>query len=114
MSPGYLAATAEAGPGSHRRRVTFLEGHVAHEAPKMFGAASGSIIEQLTAMREVNYTCIRISLSMCVCVCVHICIYMSLHISIHIYREMFGAASGSIIEQLTAMREVYIYICIYV
>ena len=39
MTPGYTAATAEAGTGSHRRRVAKLEGHIEAEAPKMFAAA---------------------------------------------------------------------------
>ena len=40
MIPGYDAATAEAGTGSHRRRVALLEGHVGKSAPEMFGAAA--------------------------------------------------------------------------
>ena len=40
MLPGYDTATAEAGTGSHRRRVAILEQHVRAEAPKMFRAAA--------------------------------------------------------------------------
>ncbi|EOD32468.1 hypothetical protein EMIHUDRAFT_456065 [Emiliania huxleyi CCMP1516] len=57
MLPGYDTATAEAGTGSHRRRVAILEQHVRAEAPKMFraaadGAPSDCIISKLEEMRD--------------------------------------------------------------
>ena len=52
MTSGYDRATAEAGTGSHRRRVSLLEGHVRTEAPKMFAAAAKAIVERLTALRK--------------------------------------------------------------
>ena len=52
MVSGYDAANAEAGTGSHRRRVDVLERHVRKEAPKMFDAAAKSIVEKMSAMRK--------------------------------------------------------------
>ena len=52
MSSGYDRATAEAGTGSHRRRVSLLEGHVRAEAPRMFAAAAKAIVERLTTLRK--------------------------------------------------------------
>jgi len=52
MLPGYDTATAEAGTGSHRRRVAILEQHVRAEAPKMFRAAADGIISKLEEMRD--------------------------------------------------------------
>lgn len=51
MGPGYVAATAEAGTGSHRRRVDLLERHVRSSAPKMFASASDTIVSKLNEMR---------------------------------------------------------------
>jgi len=51
----------------------------------------------------------------------HLSIYIDIYVCVHIYMcidiyvytpKMFGAAYGSIIEQLTAMREVKLYIYI--
>ena len=50
MTPGYAAATAEAGTGSHRRRVAKLEGHVEEEAPNMFSRATESVVGQMDAL----------------------------------------------------------------
>ena len=52
MIPGYDTANAEAGPGSHRRRVGLLERHVRREAPKMFDAAAKSIVGKMSSMRK--------------------------------------------------------------
>ena len=52
MVSGYDAANAEAGTGSHRRRVAVLERHVRKEAPKMFDAAAKSIVEKMSTMRK--------------------------------------------------------------
>ena len=50
MSAGYTAATAEAGTGSHRRRVALLEAHVGGHAPKMFTAATDGVVDQMKAL----------------------------------------------------------------
>ena len=50
MTPGYSAATAEAGTGSHRRRVAKLEGFVAGEAPKMFKAATDGVVSKMSSL----------------------------------------------------------------
>ena len=51
MEPGYTTAFAEAGTGSHRRRVSLLEGHVRSAAPEMFDAAAGGIVSKLGELR---------------------------------------------------------------
>jgi hypothetical protein len=51
MTPGYVVATAEAGTGSHRRRIALLESHVRKSAPVMFSSASGTIVSKLDEMR---------------------------------------------------------------
>ena len=48
----YDVANAEAGTGSHRRRVAKLEAHVEREAPKMFDAAAKAIVERLEGLRK--------------------------------------------------------------
>jgi flagellar biosynthesis/type III secretory pathway protein FliH len=50
MTPGYTAATAEAGTGSHRRRVAKLEAHIEAEAPRMFRAATDGVVQQMSGL----------------------------------------------------------------
>ena len=52
MRSGYQAANAEAGTGSHRRRVDKLEAHIRKEAPKMFDQAAKEIIGKITELRR--------------------------------------------------------------
>ena len=52
MTPGYEAATAECGTGSHRRRVAKLEGHLEQEAPKMFGDAIEGVVGKMRGLSE--------------------------------------------------------------
>ena len=52
MAPGYTAATAEAGTGSHRRRVDILERHVRASAPAMFKEAVGGVVDKLDEIRS--------------------------------------------------------------
>ena len=51
MTPGYAEATAEAGTGSHRRRVEKLERFVEREAPKMFQAATDGVVSKMGEVR---------------------------------------------------------------
>jgi hypothetical protein len=51
MAPGYTAATAEAGTGSHRRRVDRIEAHVQKRAPDMFDEAAGGVVSKLDELR---------------------------------------------------------------
>ena len=44
---GYTEATAEAGTGSHRRRVAKPEAHLSNAAPKMFAAATEAVTSQV-------------------------------------------------------------------
>lgn len=52
MTPGYTEATAEAGTGSHRRRVDKLERFVAREAPKMFQAATDGVVSKMSELAD--------------------------------------------------------------
>ena len=52
MTPGYMEATAEAGTGSHRRRVDKLERFVAKEAPKMFQAATDGVVSKMSELAD--------------------------------------------------------------
>jgi len=52
MTPGYDDATAEAGTGSHRRRVAKLEAHVERAAPKMFQTATDGVVSKMQALSD--------------------------------------------------------------
>ena len=47
MTPSYQQVTAEAGTGSHRRRVAKLEAAIEKEAPKMFRAATDGVVGKM-------------------------------------------------------------------
>mmetsp|Transcript_23449 Transcript_23449/g.59853 ORF Transcript_23449/g.59853 Transcript_23449/m.59853 type:complete len:1022 (+) Transcript_23449:36-3101(+) len=51
MTPGYSAAAAEAGTGSHRRRVALLEAHVRTASAEMFKEAVGGVVDKLDKLR---------------------------------------------------------------
>jgi len=51
MDDGYTRGAAEAGTGSHRRRVALVESHVEAAAPKMFEASTGGVVAKLNALR---------------------------------------------------------------
>ena len=52
MTPGYTAATAEAGTGSHRRRVAKLEAHLSSAAPKMFSHATDGVVAKMSELSK--------------------------------------------------------------
>ena len=59
MTPGYTDATAEAGTGSHRRRVAKLEKYVADEAPKMFKQATEGVTGKMSEIASSIGTTLR-------------------------------------------------------
>ena len=59
MTPGYMDATAEAGTGSHRRRVAKLEKYVADEAPKMFKQATDGVTGKMSEIASSIGTTLR-------------------------------------------------------
>ena len=52
MKPGYERGYAEAGTGSHRRRVAILEAHIGSESKRMFGEAVQPVMQSMLPLRK--------------------------------------------------------------
>lgn len=51
MTPGYDMGFAEAGTGSHRRRVAIVEGHLSKQSKTIFAKSISPILEALVPLR---------------------------------------------------------------
>jgi|EP01047_Picozoa_sp_COSAG01_P072588 hypothetical protein len=63
MKPGYERGYAEAGTGSHRRRVGIVESHISRTSRTMFADAVHPVIESMAPLRQEIQ---RVVLELCV------------------------------------------------